>query len=783
MALPFIPAIVSAAKFVFTSQTFLAGAIRFVGASLLSLALSGGKGPRISDLKVQGSAYGVPIPRLYGQNVRVAGNVIDKSDLKESSKKKGKVLGLGGTRVYSYRVDLVILICDGLQNVDCIRKIWMNGKLAFNRDELVGSPTTVNGTGRQYSKTNKTHDLFQLLRVYPGDGTQTVDSITQELNPGSDLAYRHSCYVVITDLALKQFGNSIPNIEFEVEPRISGMPEVLTDLADAAATQIVADIPTLRNRTLDGYIIANDGPVWNSIEALAGVFSFDLIAYPGRLEARDRGDFITAIIPETDLAGRVAGGNTTSTIQAERDDPNEYPDEVTVSYLDKDRDYQSNSQRAFRNAGYARNKVNIEVPIVMSADEARNVAQRTIAESIAGANKVTFTVSRKWRNLEVGQVVGVEVGGNIEPFRVQVLTQSPNGLIELECVAEDVGGYDTALTGTVGDFTPEVLFNFGQIQFQPIDSAPIDNVSDDFGFYVAYDGEGSVFGGADLYRTLDTLSPLTGFTLIDFSNIDVAIGTCDTTLPGGVKGSVWDDKSTLTVTLFGNSTLSSLDKRTIEQKGGNLAWVGRANGIDGEWIHFATATLVSGTTYTISNFLRGRYGTEFAISNHVASERFVLADVDAPNRLDFGQADWGVTHTYRPVSDDADIEDGETDYEFTNEGAAKRPLAPVHLIGTRNSSNDDILISWIRRTRFGAPALGNGVVPLNEGTEEYELEVLDAASPATVLRTVTGLTNPEYNYTTAQQTVDGLTPGARHTVRVYQISAIYGRGLDATRIV
>ncbi len=131
MPLPFIPAIVSAAKFIFTSQSFLAASIRFVGASLLSLALSGGKGPRLSDLKVQGSAFGVPIPKLYGRNVRVSGNVVDKTDLIESSKKKGKVLGLGGTRVYSYRVSLIIMICDGLQSVDCVRRIWMNGKFGF----------------------------------------------------------------------------------------------------------------------------------------------------------------------------------------------------------------------------------------------------------------------------------------------------------------------------------------------------------------------------------------------------------------------------------------------------------------------------------------------------------------------------------------------------------------------------------------------------------------------------------------------------------------------------
>ncbi len=654
--------------------------------------------------------------------------------------------------------------------------------LVFDASEATSAPATVNGTGVEYSRSGGSHDLFDKLRVYPGDGSQTVDDLTAELHSGSALAYRHSCYCVITDLQLKQFGNSIPNIEFELAPRLKFLPEVLSDMASAADTSIATDVP-LKSTELRGYIVANDGPVWNSIEALSGVFSFDLIAYQNRFEARKRGSYIAAIIPEGQFAARPVGNNVPSTVNASRDDPNEYPDEVTVSYLDKDRDFQPNSQRAFRNAAYSQNKVNIEVPIVLNADEAINVAARTLAESIAGANKNTFIVSERYRWLEAGMVVGFEVGGNVEPFRIQVVTWSPNGQVEVECVLEDIGAYSLGLTGDTGNFTGEALVKFGVTEFQLVDTAIISDTDDDTGFYVAYDNESSGWVGADLYRALGNASPLPGFTLVDFSAIDIPIGDCTTILPSG-KASVWDESSTVTVTLTGDSALSSKTKTEIEQEGGNLAWIGSADGQDGEWIHFATATQGSpSNVYTLSTLLRGRYGTEFANASHGASERFVLADTDAPNRLDFGPGDWNTLYTYKAVSDGLSESDVSATTEFTNTGEGKRPLSSVHLTGTRNSSNNDILIEWVPRTRLQTPGLGGGPVPIGEESEQYELEVLSTSSPQTVLRTVTGLTTPEYNYTAADQTTDGLTPGAFHTVRVYKLSAVRGRGRPVTGVV
>jgi hypothetical protein len=54
-----------------------------------------------------------------------------------------------------------------------------------------------------------------------------------------------------------------------------------------------------------------------------------------------------------------------------------------------------------------------------------------------------------------------------------------------------------------------------------------------------------------------------------------------------------------------------------------------------------------------------------------------------------------------------------------------------------------------------------------------------AAYSQSVLRTITGLSSPAASYSAANQTSDGLTPGDPVLLRVYQMSAIVGRGIAA----
>jgi hypothetical protein len=198
---------------------------------------------------------------------------------------------------------------------------------------------------------------------------------------------------------------------------------------------------------------------------------------------------------------------------------------------------------------------------------------------------------------------------------------------------------------------------------------------------------------------------------------------------------------------------------------------------DGGWeiVQFATATMTGPGTYTLTNLLRGRRGSEGAMRSPVAAGARVvvlnaalaqLSLTSAQARLPFNYL-WGPTPT--PVSDSS-----WQSAAMTFEGAAMIPLAPCH-VGFTWSASGDLMICWRRRDR--APSAAS-IIPaetaMSETREAYDLEITDGAS---VVRTFSAVAQHSQIYTAAQQAAD--FPGGLPNplvVNVYQLSSAIGRG-------
>jgi len=87
-----------------------------------------------------------------------------------------------------------------------------------------------------------------------------------------------------------------------------------------------------------------------------------------------------------------------------------------------------------------------------------------------------------------------------------------------------------------------------------------------------------------------------------------------------------------------------------------------------------------------------------------------------------------------------------------------------------------LTIRWTRRSRsLAADNWGAGDVPLAEDSEAYEVEIFDGATRKRTLEVAT----PSALYTAAQQATDWgvpLGPGQTLSIRIYQLSALIGRG-------
>jgi len=189
------------------------------------------QGPRLNDLKVTASTYGVAIPEIFG-TVRVGGNLIWSSGIKET--KKTSRPGKGGPKqtTYSYDATFAMALCKG--EVAEILRIWADSKIIY--DKTGGTTRTPASSGGSVFDTlvvelitAKKKKKNINLRLYRGDETQTPDSLIEaDKGVGNVSAHRGLAYVVFERLQLENFGNRIPQMTFEVTKaatkRLSALP-------------------------------------------------------------------------------------------------------------------------------------------------------------------------------------------------------------------------------------------------------------------------------------------------------------------------------------------------------------------------------------------------------------------------------------------------------------------------------------------------------------------------------------------------------------------------------
>lgn len=169
-------------------------------------------GSRLKDLQVIVSTYGNIIPQIFG-TVRIAGNIIWAQPIKEISTNRtytnhGKGAKAKYTKTdYEYFATFAVSICQG--PIDEIVRIYAGN-------------TVIN------------HKNWN-IRVYLGTEDQEPDHFIESIcGMGKTPAYRGQAYVVFQDIPLADFGNQIPNINFEIRKNAKGAAEeTIEDLIDS----------------------------------------------------------------------------------------------------------------------------------------------------------------------------------------------------------------------------------------------------------------------------------------------------------------------------------------------------------------------------------------------------------------------------------------------------------------------------------------------------------------------------------------------------------------------
>ncbi len=298
------------------------------------------------------------------------------------------------------------------------------------------------------------------------------------------------------------------------------------------------------------------------------------------------------------------------------------------------------------------------------------------------------------------------------------------------------------------------------------------DADNDAGFYAAACAADStaLWAQAVLYASSDAGA---SFQVVATIARESTMGLTSAALGDFHAGNIPDELNAINVVLS-HGSLSSTDNTGL-LAGTNACVIGE------EIIYFRDATLETNGSYTLTGLLRGRRGSEYAMGTHAVGERFVMVDIANLVRVAQDTSGIGIQRLYKAVSVGSTL--AVTDaVSFTNVGCGLKPYAPVHLGGGRNA-DDDVTLTWVRRGRLDGGWRDGVDVPLSEVSESYEVEIFGDGTYATALRTITGITAQTATYSAAEQTTDGLTPGDPVYFRVYQISAVVGRGHAASGVV
>lgn len=621
------------------------------------------QGPRLTDLKLQTSTYGSPLPKLFGRT-RVAGTVIWSTDLieKRGSQSNGKERPR--TQTYSYSASFAVAL--SARPIIRVERIWADGKL-------------LRGAAGDF----KTETGF---RVHNGSEDQALDPLIASAE-GNALtpAYRGLAYVVFDKMALGDYGNRIPSLSFEVvadeTPKRAG--SILVELAGSGAS--TAGGPELLG------LAAQGDSVRGVAEAIGAATPFTVI---------DGAHLAFDPRPAREVFTEDLGAGGGERLAVDRRAIAQTVETLVLTYLDWSRDYQEGTQQASRGGG-GRREVRIDLAAVLEASTAKQIVEARSRAFEAERTALRFAIP--WRGLELSPGDHVRLDGVQGAFRVRRVSFEAMTL-KAECVR--TATKPAASVADPGSGVSEQDRAHGPTRLLIADLPQLrDEASTVPMLAVAANGTLPGWRRAALLASGDGGQ---SYRELGETALPATLGTTDTVLSDGYAALV-DMVASLDVRLA-HPELSLFDADMPQLlSGANSALVGD------EVLQFARAERLDARLWRLTGLWRGRRGTEWAMARHVAAEPFVVLSEETLFFVPADRISAGMRVTALGVGDVDGVEMIAPDMV----GRALRPLSPCKL--RLRLAGSDTILTWTRRSRDGWNWRDGADAPLAEEREVYRV--------------------------------------------------------------
>ena len=593
-------------------------------------------------------------------------------------------------------------------------------------------------------------------------------------------AWRDTCYIVFDALPLADFGNHLPSITAEVN-FTNGPVAVSTILRDiclrAGLTDAQVDVSRV-TPMVEGYVLFTRPSARAALQPLLDVYLIDCIESDDRLVFMPRGQASRMIVPEACLGAHDPGQPVPPALSLTHVQEVDLPERLELQFLDRDRDYDWNMQYAGRvrdpiPTQWSRQKRQVQAPLVLSPDVAKQQAQKMLYSAWVGRDQGQFTSSRALARLDATDVIDIQQftgvpspAGSMHTLRLTQTDFGAQGLLRWQGVSEQAAVFTISTPAVVVPWVPDFIALPGPTQLIAMDTSILSAEDNDTGLYLAVASSDVGWRGATVWRSVDGVS---GWEAIASFQQRARYGTAATVLPLWLPYNTWDRVSTVQVTM---------QQGTPDSYTADAILAGQAHPylIGQEIVYAQQATQLSASVWQLSLFLRARRGTDWAMGGHTTGESVVILEPDTVQRYHAPVSDLHQTRFYKTVTD-GQLMDDVSAVTVVNAGMGTVCFSPGHIHGLRSTALD-LTLTWRPRTRIPWTAIRGVPGPSGENEEHYQVQADTPSGPhvwTTTARTVT--------YTAAEQTADGVTPGTPVQVTVWQISAIAGLGHPGQAIV
>ncbi|ARO24735.1 concanavalin A-like lectin/glucanase family/phage tail domain-containing protein [Rhizobium sp. TAL182] len=531
-----------------------------------------------------------------------------------------------------------------------------------------------------------------------------------------------------------------------------------------------------------GVVYSSDTTLDNAEQDANNIFDVKIVPSDGKrkyVKAKRDGSFALDDTIDADAIVEQADFN----VQKTMDSDEQSLAGARISYIDRNANFERTDQEYRRPVGiYSVTRSDrvedVSTNFVLSSEQAMQAVTTKVYRSNFGLDIYSFTLAPEKFYLEPADIVQFDFEGFTIIGQINEANLSGELFTQELTVTQYVQAIDASFAG-IDINLPDLADPSRLTRFLYLD-APLLSLGDDLGGaavrqYAMMSGYGyTAFQGATLYRSFDgqSYSVVTsryGVTPV-IGVLKALTGSPDATIEA------IDHTSVLQVAILSGDTD---DLATITEAqmlaGGNKALIGKA----GRWIliHFQTVS-VTDKIATISNIVWSSPFYQAFLDSLAAGDYFVLLQTGHHVRFSGDVTKLGDEIFYKAATDAFPITSVPTE-SHTLIGRAEMPFPPLHLNAVIDGSDIDLSWDWRSRLYAGSILPGSDNSPLGEATLAFEIDIMDGS---TVKRTLTATTNSK-TYLDADITTDFGSMPDELTFRVYQISALVGRGYVAEKTI